>query len=54
MKVLTKSMEAIGFVLILIGGAGMDNTSIIVPVFMAVGGLALFAAGGRIEDAFNC
>lgn len=52
MKGLFKAMQAIGITLVLVGGAGMDSASIVVPVIMAFGGLGIMAAGRGLEDAY--
>ena len=53
MKIITKIMQGAGITLVLIGGAGMDNASIMIPVIMAFSGLGILAAGWGIENAFN-
>ena len=53
MKILTKILISIGFILVMVGGAGMDSPSILLPVIMAFGGLGIMAAGRGLEDAFN-
>ena len=53
MKILTKILISIGFILIMVGGAGMDNPSILIPVIMAFGGLGIMAAGFGIQEIFN-
>lgn len=39
-----------GFMLTLIGGAGMDSESIVVPFAMAMVGIALMWIGGKMEE----
>ena len=41
--------NAIGAVLVMIGGMGMDSESMLIPVLMVLAGLALIATGGLLE-----
>lgn len=50
MKVLLKSVQCIGFVLLGIGGGAMDSTSIVIPMIMAFVGLGMTIAGLKMEE----
>lgn len=53
MKHLGHIGEGLGFVLILIGGGAMDSASLIAPIAIILGGVALMLAGASIEEGFR-
>ena len=52
MKTIAKIFEYSGISLLMIGGCSMDSASIIIPLFMAFGGLAMAFAGWRLETEY--
>ena len=46
-------MGSIGFVLMMLGGSGMDSECIIVPIVMLVTGLALLAGDAIYQERAN-
>lgn len=53
MKILGRTMMSVGFLAFLIGMSGMDSPSLVVPIIIGFGGLVLFLAGGKIEEAWT-
>ena len=49
MKNIRKIAEYIGFVMFLIGGAGMNSKSVFIPVIMALAGLAILYISAKRE-----
>ena len=52
MKVISKALEAIGFVLVMLGGSAMDNPSLIVPIILVLGGMGIMTAGMEVENEY--
>lgn len=53
MKILSRVLEGIGFTSLLLGGSGMDNPSIIIPLIFVIAGIGIMAAGMRLDYEFN-
>ena len=52
MKVLARVMSSIGFVLILLGGAGMDSASLVMPIVMILVGIVMMWNGMALEGEY--
>ena len=50
LKITAKIMEGVGFMSMMLGGSGMDNDSILLPLIMAFGGIGIMAAGCQIDE----
>lgn len=50
LKITAKIMEGVGFMSMMLGGAGMDNDSILLPLIMAFGGIGIMVAGCQIDE----
>ena len=46
-------MDKIGFLLFIIGAAGMDNPNVVVPSIMVLSGLAIIAGSASMERRRN-
>ena len=53
MKILTRGLIGVGFILMMLGGAGMDSASLVVPMIMAFSGVGMLVAGGSIEELYD-
>ena len=51
MKILTRGLIGVGFILMMLGGAAMDNPTLI-PMLMAFGGLGICYVGYVIEQEY--
>ena len=47
---MTKVIEFIGILLMLMGGGAIDSTSMMIPMIMAFAGLGIFVGGCYLED----
>lgn len=52
MKIVFRIMEYIGVAGVMVGGCAMDSPSIIVPLLIAFGGLAIAFIGWRGENEY--
>ena len=52
MKKISLIFECVGFTIMMIGGASMDNPSIILPLIMTFGGLGILSIGWWIDEEY--
>lgn len=52
MKTLARVMSSIGFVLILMGGGGMDSASLVIPIVMILVGIVMMWNGIALEGEY--
>lgn len=52
MKIVFRIMEYIGVAGFMVGGCAMDSPSIVVPLMLAFGGLAVAYIGWRLENEY--
>lgn len=53
MKKVFKAIMGFGFFLLLCGAGGMDSQSVVAPMIMAFGGLAIFITGAYMEELYT-
>lgn len=52
MKILARVMSTIGFVLVLLGGGGMDSVSLVMPIVMILVGIVMMWNGIALEGEY--
>lgn len=53
MRIFSRVLEGIGFVMLMLGGAGMDNASLILPVIIVFSGIGVMTAGWRLDEEYT-